>query len=91
MGFWCITQIHFILPLCKHAFYIYYENLLAMFEDGLLKISYHVEVLDCLVEVSTCGKFCWVIIFGSHVDVIGKGHHILEGVNLHPHKLFYIK
>jgi hypothetical protein len=37
--------------------HIYYENLPGMFEDESLKIPYPMEVLDCLVEVSTGGTF----------------------------------
>jgi hypothetical protein len=62
-----------------------------MFEDESLKILYPVEVLDCLVEVSTGGTLYWIIIFDSHANVISRGHHILEGVNLHPRGVFYTK
>ena len=70
---------------------IYYEKFPGTSEDESLKIPYLVEVLDCLVDVSTGGKFCWVIIFENHVDVFGRGHYVLEGVNLHPHEVFYTK
>jgi hypothetical protein len=36
-------------------------------------------------------NICWVRIFEIHVDVIGRGHHIPKGVNLHPHEVFYTK
>ena len=42
---------------------IYYENFLGISEEESLKIPYPVEVLNCLVDVSTGGTFCWVIIF----------------------------
>ena len=42
---------------------IYYENLLGISEEEALKIPYHVEVLNCLVDVSTGGTFCWVRVF----------------------------
>ena len=70
---------------------IYYKNLNRISEDESLKIPYTVEVLDCLVDVSTGGTFCWVTIFENHVDVFGRGHYVLEGVNLHPHEVFYTK
>ena len=62
-----------------------------MSEDESLKIPYHVEVLDCLVDVSNGGRFCWVRIFENHVHVFGRGHYILEGVSLRPHEVFYTK
>ena len=49
-------------------------------EDESLKIPYPVEVLDCLVDVSTGGTFCWVRIFEHHIDVFGRVHYIPEGV-----------
>ena len=71
---------------------IYYENFLGISEEESFKISYLVEVvLNCLVDVSTGGTFCWVIIFECELDVIGRGHHIPQGVNLHPHEVFYMK
>jgi hypothetical protein len=70
---------------------IYYEKLLGMSEDESLKIPYPVEVLDCLVDVSTGGTFCWVRRFENHVDVFDRGHYIPEGVNLHPREVFYTK
>ena len=70
--------------------HIYYDNLHGFFEDESLKLSYPVEVLDCLVDLST-GDFFWVRIFENHVDVFGRGHHVPEGVNLHPHEVFYIE
>ena len=70
---------------------IYYDKLPGFFEDESLKIPYHVEVLDCLVDVSTHGTFCWVSIFENHVDVFSRGHNIPEGVNFHPHEVFYRK
>ena len=42
---------------------IYYENLLGISEEESLKIPYLVEVLNCLVDVSTGGTLCWVRIF----------------------------
>lgn len=48
-------------------------------------------MLNCLVDVSTGGTLCWVRIFESDVDVIGRGHHIIQGVSLHPHEVFYTK
>ena len=71
--------------------HIYYENLLGMSEDESLKIPYLVEVLDCLVDVSTGWKICWVRIFENHVDVFGRGHYVLKGVDFHPHEVFYTK
>ena len=62
-----------------------------MFEEVSLKIPYPAEVLNCLVEVFTSGTLHWEMIFEIHVDSIGIGHHILEGVNLHPHEVFYTK
>ena len=62
-----------------------------MSEEESLKIPYLVEVLNCLVDVFTRGTLCWIIIFESDVDVIGRGHHIPQGVNLHPHEVFYTK
>ena len=56
-----------------------------------LKIPYPVEVLDCLVDVSTGGTFCWVRIFENHVGVFGRGHYVPEGLNFHPHEVFYTK
>ena len=56
-----------------------------------MKIPYPIEVLDCLVDVSTGGTFCWVRIFENHVDVFGIGHYVPDGVNLHPHEVFYTK
>ena len=64
---------------------IYYKNLNRISEDESLKILYPIAVLDFLVDVSTGGKFCWVIIFENHVDVFGRVHYIPKGVNLHPH------
>jgi hypothetical protein len=61
------------------------------FEDESLKIQYLLEVFDYLLDVSIGGRFYWVIIFGSHVDAIGRGNHIPEGVNLHPHEVFYME
>jgi len=49
------------------------------------------EVLNCLVEVYISGTFCWVRIFGSHVDVINRGHHILKVMNLYPSEVVYTK
>ena len=68
---------------------IYYEKLPAISEEESLKIPYPMEVLNCLVDVSAGGTFCWVIIFECELDVIGRGHHIPQGVNLHPHEVFY--
>ena len=62
-----------------------------MSEDESFKIPYHVEVLDSLVDVSIGGTFCWVRIFENHVDVFGRCHYVPEGVNLHPHEVFYTK
>ena len=70
---------------------IYYDKLPGFSKDESLKIPYPVEVLDCLVDVSTGGTFFWVRIFENHVDVFGRGHYVLEGVNLHPHEVFYTK
>ena len=70
---------------------IYYENFPGMSEDESLKIPYPVEVLNCLVDVSTGGTFCWVRVFENHVDVFGRGHLVPGGVNLHPHEVFYTK
>ena len=42
---------------------IYYENLLGISKEESLKIPYPVEVLNCLVDVSTGGTFYWVRIF----------------------------
>ena len=39
---------------------IYYDKLPGFFEYESLKTPYPVEVLDCLVDVSTGGTFCWV-------------------------------
>ena len=39
---------------------IYYKTFPRIYEDESLKIPYPVEVLDCLVDVSTGGTFCWV-------------------------------
>ena len=55
---------------------IYYANLPGIFEEDSLEISYHVEVLNCLVDVSIGGTFCWVRIFECELYVIGRGHHI---------------
>ena len=71
--------------------YIYYENLLGFSEEESLKIPYPMEVLNCLVDVSTGGTFCWVRIFECELDVTGRGHHIPQGVNLHPYEVFYTK
>lgn len=71
--------------------YIYYKNLLDVCKNESLKIMYHMEVLDFLVHVSISWTFICVRIFEIHVDVIGRGHHILEGVNLDPRELFYIQ
>ena len=68
---------------------IYYETFLGISKEDSLKIPYPVEVLNCLVDVSTGGTFYWVRIFGCEFDVIGRGHHIPQGVNLHPHEVFY--
>ena len=48
-------------------------------------------MLDCLVDVSISGTFSWVRIFENHVDVFSRGHYVPEGVNLHPHEVFYTK
>ena len=69
--------------------HIYYENFPSMTKEESLKIPYLVEVLNCLVDVSTGGTFCWVRIFECELDVICRGHHIPQGVNLHPHEVFY--
>ena len=37
---------------------IYYENFPGISEEESLKIPYPVEVLNCLVDVSTSGAFC---------------------------------
>ena len=42
---------------------IYYEILPGISEEESLKIPYPVEVLNCLVDVSTGGTFYWVRIF----------------------------
>ena len=70
---------------------IYYDKFHGFSEDESLKTPYPVEVLDCLVDVSIGGTFYWVIIFENHVDVFGIGHYVLEGVNSHPHEVFYTK
>ena len=57
---------------------IYYEKLLEICEGESLKIPYLVEVLDCLVDVSTSGTFCWVRIFENHVDVFGRCFRMCE-------------
>ena len=87
MGYWCASQIH----LAGMYVYIYYDKLPRFFEDESLEIPYPVEVLDCLVDVSIGGRFYWVRIFGNHVDFFGRGHYVPEGVNLHPHEVFYTK
>ena len=71
--------------------HIYYEKFIGMSKDESLKIPYHVEVLDCLVDVSTGGTICWVRIFENRVQFFGRGHYIPEVVNLHPHEVFYTK
>ena len=71
--------------------HIYYDKLPGFSEDESLKTPYPVEVLDCLVDVSTSGTFCWVRIFENHVDVFVRGHYIHKGVNSHPHEVFYPK
>ena len=43
--------------------HIYYEAFYGMSEYGSLEIPCPIEVLDCLVDVSTTGTFFWVIIF----------------------------
>ena len=43
--------------------HIYYENLPGISKEESLKIPYLVQVLNCLVYVSTNGTFCWVRIF----------------------------
>ena len=43
--------------------------------------------MDCLVDVFTGGTFCWVRTFENH----GRGYYVPEGVNLHPHEVFYTK
>ena len=48
-------------------------------------------MLDYLVDVSTGGTFCWVRKIENHVDFFGRGHYVLEGLNLHPHEVFYTK
>ena len=48
-------------------------------------------MLNCLVDVSTGRTFCWVRILECELDVIGRGHHIHQGVNLHLHEVFYTK
>ena len=65
----------FTIKACMYVC-IYYENFPIIFEEESLKIPYPMEVLNCLVDVSTSGTFCWVIIFECDLDVIGKGHHI---------------
>ena len=70
---------------------IYYDKFPGFSEDESLKTPYPVEVLDCLVDVSTGGTFCWVRIFENHVDVFGRGHYVLKGVDFHPHEVFYTK
>ena len=46
----------------KKGIYVHidYDKLPRFSEDDSLKIPYPVEVLDCLVDVSTGGTFCWV-------------------------------
>jgi len=68
---------------------IYNGNLSGMYKEESLKNPYHVQVLSCLVDVKTGATFCWIRIFESHVDVIHRGHHIPEGLILHPHEAFY--
>lgn len=80
----------FTRKACMYA-YVYYENFPGMSKEESLKIPYPLEVLKCLVDVSICGIFCSVKFFESDVDVIGRGHHIPQGVNLHPHDIFYTK
>ena len=80
----------FTIKACMYV-RIYYENFPGISEEESLKIPYPVEVLNCLVDVSTGGTLCWVRIFECELDVIGRGHHIPQGVNLHPHEVFYTK
>ena len=47
--------------------------------------------MNCLVDVSSGRTFYWVGIFENHVNVIDRGHHIPEGVDLHSHEVFYTK
>ena len=65
----------FTIKACMYV-RIYYEKLSGMSEQESLKIPYLVELLDCLVEVSTGGTLCWVKMFEIDVDFIGRGHHI---------------
>ena len=51
---------------------IYYDKLPGFSEVESLKSPYPIEFLDCLVDVSTCGTFCWVRIFENHVDILVK-------------------
>ena len=71
--------------------HIYYDKLPGFSEDESLKIPYPLEVLDCLVDVSTGGTFCWVRIFENHVYFFGRCHYIPKGMNLHSHDMFYTK
>ena len=84
------NPFYFTIKLGMYV-HIYYENLPGISEEESLKILYPMEVLNCLVDVSTCGTICWVRIFECELDVIGRGHHIPQGVNLHPHEVFYTK
>ena len=54
--------------MCVH---IYYDKFPGFSEYESLKTPYPVEVLDCLVDVSTGGTFCWVRIFENYVYIIG--------------------
>jgi hypothetical protein len=65
------NSFDFSIKACM-AICIYYENLPSMFENEPLNIPYLMEVLECLVEVSIGGTFCWVRIFEIHVNLIGR-------------------
>ena len=59
----CSTNPFYFTKKAGMYVHIYYKNFPGMSEDWSLKIPYFVEVLDCLVDVSTSGTFCWVRIF----------------------------
>ena len=84
------NQFYFTIKAGMYV-HIYYENFPGISKEESLKIPYPVEVLNCLVDVSTGGTFCWVRIFEYELDVIGRGHHYPQGVNLHTHEVFYTK
>ena len=58
----------FTIKVGMHV-HIYCEKFPRIYEDESLKIPYLVEVLDCLVDISTSGTFCWVRIFEKHLDI----------------------